>query len=278
VGYTVYYETIPEYDALGVGRLGRHVKHDSRSLDYLFQVPEDAVINSVRHTRNVPVLDQGNLGSCTGNAATGAVGTSPVYEAYEGSVGTKVILNEAEAVKLYSAATALDSYQGTYPPNDTGSDGLSVAKAAKAAGLISGYQHATDLNTALVALQTYPVIIGVNWYEGFDNPDANGLVKVSGQVRGGHEFVVDEVDVVKQLVGATNSWGTSFGVNGRFYFSYADFTRLLKESGDVTVLLPLTVPAPTPTPPGPPTPTPTPSANDLWTAILKAAKAVGNFS
>lgn len=280
MGYSVYYEAIPEYDALGVGRLGRNVKHDSRSLQYLYQVPEGVTLQSVRHTRNIPVLDQGNLGSCTGNATVGAVGTAPLYESYvkEGGISqvTSVALDEKEAVKLYSEATALDSYQGTYPPNDTGSDGLSVAKAAKAEGLISGYQHVTNLNTALLALQTYPVITGVNWYEGFDNPDVNGLVKVSGQVRGGHEFVVDEVDVLKQLVGATNSWGNSFGVNGRFYFSWADWTRLLKESGDVTVLLPLTVPAPTPTPPNPPTPAP--SANDLWTAILKAAKAVGNFS
>jgi hypothetical protein len=30
-------------------------------------------------TRRIPVLDQGDLGSCTGNAATGVLGSEPFY-------------------------------------------------------------------------------------------------------------------------------------------------------------------------------------------------------
>lgn len=242
----IYTRHIPEVPSETVGgRLGRHVKHDSRSLDYKFDGSGIAT-TSVRHTRYIPVLDQGDLGSCTGNAATGNLGTGDFYA----TIPSSVTLDETEAVKLYSAATALDSYPGSYPPNDTGSDGLSVAKAAQQAGLISGYQHITSLNDAIAALQLGPIITGVNWYSSFDNPTKSGKVSItkSAYVRGGHEFVLDEVDVVNKLIGATNSWGTSWGLKGRFYFSFADYERLLSEQGDATVFVKLSTPEPTPTP------------------------------
>lgn len=224
-------------------RLGRKVNHDERSRAYAFtaKVP----INTVLHTRVSPVLDQGNVGSCTGNALVGVLGTSP----FAATMGGGRLLDEAMAVMIYSAATLIDDADGSYPPNDTGSDGLSVAKVAKSNGLIAGYQHAFTLYDALVALQTYPVITGVNWYEGFDSPASDGTVHVTGQVRGGHEFEVIGVHAPSRTVVAMNSWGTDYGVGGAFRFSWADWERLLGEQGDVTVLLPLSVPAPNPTPP-----------------------------
>lgn len=247
-----YSISVRRYDHITDSRLGRHVRHDSRSLQYAF--PETGVqLVSVKHARMIPVLDQGNLGSCTGNAATGAVGTAPLYGAL-GEAGITATLDEAEAVKLYSLATQLDGYPGTYPPDDTGSDGLSVAKAAKQQGLISGYQHAFTLQAALEALQTYPVIVGTDWLDGMFNPTADGQLRLTGNVAGGHEYVIDEIDVPNQRVWMTNSWGASWGVNGRAWLAWSDLEQLLANQGDVTVLLPVSVPAPTPTPPAPPAP------------------------
>jgi hypothetical protein len=97
------------------------------------------------------------------------------------------------------------------------------------------------------ALQDTPVIVGVVWYEGFDNPDSAGRVRVSGQARGGHEFEVVGIDMDRQEFEGINSWGTGYGNDGHFYFSFADMDRLLHEWGDSTQLLPLTVDAPVPT-------------------------------
>ncbi len=247
---------IREYIVLG-RRLGRHVRHDPRSLRYLAPAADLSTLVSVRHERRIPVLDQLDLGACTGFAAEGALGTSPLYDALAEGMPHRptgdAVVDEDQARALYSTATSLDAYDGEWPPLDTGSDGLSVAKAALAAGLISGYTHATSLEAALTALAEQPVIAGINWYSTFDEPDKTGRIRIGpgATVRGGHEIVLDELDVPRKLVWFTNSWSSSWGKSGRAAIGWDDFARLLKEDGDVTVFTPLTKPAPVPTPPAP---------------------------
>jgi hypothetical protein len=173
-------------------------------------------------------FDQGDIGSCTGQAIAGALNTVPLN-------GGRPLLDEADALNLYSRATHLDHFKGLYPPDDTGSSGLAACKAAKQLGLIVTYRHAFGLDHALQALQLGPVITGVSWYEGFDRPDRHGRVHIAGQIRGGHEFEVVGYDPATRLVAAWNSWGPGWGVGGMFFFLASDWDRLLHEHGDVTV-------------------------------------------
>lgn len=242
-------------------RLGRHVNHDPRSLAY--QVRPAGVLRSVAWERHIPILDQGQLGSCTGNAATGALGTGPLWDALQTVQRTK--LNEAEAIALYSAATALDPYAGTYPPTDSGSDGVSVAKAAQKAGLIIGYVHATSIPAMNTALQTGPVIVGTNWYDSMFTPDASGFLSISGSPAGGHEYVIREYDVSLDVYTMDNSWGPDWGIAGRAKIRGKDMTRLLAEQGDCTQFLPLSV--------APPVPSGDPDDIALWTATKDWAAA-----
>lgn len=255
---TVHYERIPSTDP----RLNRHIRHDDRSRAYAFDTTGLSIV-SAKHTRRIPVLDQGNLGSCTGNAGIGCLGTDPYYSTVAGVGGRELTrrgtaqavrysLDEAGAVQLYSDAETIDG-DGPYPPNDNGSTGLSVAQALKNAGEISGYQHTFTLDDALKALGVTPVITGVKWYSNMYDPDQDGRVYPTGTVAGGHEFVVDEIDATNQRVWFTNSWGESWGLNGRAYLTFADWGDLLGQQGDVTIFTPLTSPAPTPAPtPGDP--------------------------
>lgn len=260
---------IPEVVVPGK-RLGRHLEHDPRSLAYV--VPEGKP-QTTTWKRIAPILDQGNLGSCVGNAMTGLLGSDVLYD----TVPKSISLDEAFAVKLYSLATQLDEYPGQYPPDDSGSSGLGGAKAVKQDNLASGYTHATSLAGCWTMIAAGPFAVGFSWYSGMDNPTSEGVVSATGTVRGGHEFEVLNYDAGKGLWECVNSWGDGWGKGGHFFIPDADFARLLAEQGDATQLAPVTQPAPTPTPPQP-TPTPTPPApqptDQAYVAWLAGVDAV----
>lgn len=224
--------------------LGRNVRHDPRSLAYRIQ--PTGPIASATWTRHIPILDQGQIGSCTGNAGTGLLGTDGLWQTL--TTAGQATLDENYAVQLYSDATKIDNAPGTYPPTDTGSDGLSIAQVLKARGLIAGYTHITSLAAAHTAIQTGPFMTGVNWYENFFTPDASNVITIGGNIAGGHEFEIVAYDAVKGLWKFANSWNTSWGDNGYAYMTDATYARLLAEQGDATVLVPSNQPAPTPTP------------------------------
>lgn len=224
----VYRELLPETPVEGQ-RLGRHIVHDDRSR----QFPADGAtqIVSVKHDSIGLPLDQDlpvPIGSCTGNALVGFLNTRPNVPAHGP-------WTERGAIRLYRRETANEGQP--YPPNDPGGSGLEVCKAAVQLGMISSYAHAFGVDHALAALVNGPVITGVSWYSSFDQPDPSGLVAIASDahVRGGHEFVAVEINAEKQLVGFVNSWGASWGLNGRFYMAWSTWTQLLSEQGDVTV-------------------------------------------
>ena len=209
--------------------LGRVVNHDPRSRQ--FPAPGSDRLRSVTHRKYGPILDQGNLGSCTGNAACAALNTAPLKKR-----GRTMV--EDDAVRLYSRATVLDPFDGQYPPTDTGSSGLSVAKACVEEGLCSSYTHAFGLDHALAALVERPILVGTNWYSSMMQPDPSGYLHIEGDPVGGHEWCVFGIDVEHERVVAVNSWGPGWGDRGRFFLSFDALNRLLSEDGDVTVLMP----------------------------------------
>ena len=220
-------------------RLGRHVEHDAQSRKFPIPVDMSRTLRSVDHQREIPILDQGNLGSCTGNAGTGLLGTEPFYS----EAGVKGLqLDEKFAIQLYSDATVADGYPGNYPPDDTGSSGLAIGKVLKKRGLISSYRHAFGLLHALQALQRVPVIIGIPWFASFDEPGSNGLLtlKTNSPIRGGHELEVSAIEVTngdpndpQGYIRIPQSWGTSWGDNGWCMMDFSTFGTLLQQQGDV---------------------------------------------
>jgi len=227
--------------------LGRHVEHDERSRNYLAR--RAAEPRTVLWGHHAPVLDQGSLGSCTGNALAQLINTDPFELSRPNGY-----LTEDDAIRLYSRATSLDEFPGDYPPDDTGSSGLAVAKAGVELGYFSVYNHAFGFDHFTATLQTQPVIVGTNWYEGMFEPDNKGFVTLSGDVVGGHEYLALGVDYETYTVTFLNSWGSSWGQQGRFKMTFSTCNRILSEDGDVTAPV---VPVLAPVPPEPePTPRP----------------------
>ncbi|MFD7999958.1 hypothetical protein [Streptomyces mirabilis] len=243
--------------------LGRHVEHDPRSLDFAHGVLPKTAIKTVDWIRRTPIFDQGSLGSCTGNAAAGLLGTDSAARTGLTSAtisGSVVPVDEDLAVQVYELATQLDSIKGTYPPDDTGSSGIGAAKALKKLGLATSYTHAFSLDALKSALQNGPVMVGTVWLESMFDVGSNGYVKVDrkSQVAGGHEYVLSAYDTTRQAFRMDNSWGEFWGARGSAWLSEADVQWLLSQQGDVTVPAWVTAPVPVPTPPPSPTPAPDP--------------------
>ena len=233
--------------------LGRHVEHDPRSLQFAHGVLPKTAIKSVDWTRRAPIFDQQSLGSCTGNAAAGLVGTDFAARTGLTSVtvnGQTLPVDEDLAVEVYKLATTLDDIRGSYPPDDTGSSGLGAAKALKKLGLATGYTHAFSLDALKSALQSGPVMVGTVWLDSMFDPTAAGNITVDrkSQVAGGHEYVLSAYDANARQFRADNSWGESWGVRGSAWITEADMQWLLSQQGDVTVPVWATVPTPPPSP------------------------------
>jgi hypothetical protein len=215
--------------------LGRNLNHDPRSRNFPVQ---STVTNprTVLHALRAPVLDQGHVGSCVGNAIAQLINTAAFDPARAKVKGAGAYLDENDALALYSEATQLDGFPGSYPPDDVGSDGLSGCKAGVQAGYLTEYRHAFSFDEFLLALQDQPVIVGTNWYDSMFNPDSwTGAITVGGNVVGGHEYLVLGANMEREFITIQNSWGSTWGYSGRFRMSFADCERLLGEQGDVTV-------------------------------------------
>lgn len=213
--------------------LGRHVNHDPRSRNFE-AVPEATTVRTKMHIATAPVLSQGQLSSCTGNALAQCLNTRSFDAARQG-VRPTGYLQENDALSLYSEATILDSFPGSWPPEDTGSDGLSVCKVGVNQGYLTGYRHTFSFDAFLLALMDTPVLVGTSWTHDMFHPTPGGFVQATGDVLGGHEYLALGVNTEAQYVVFLNSWGAGWGRAGRFGMRFADVKTLLADSGDVTV-------------------------------------------
>ena len=224
-------------------RLGRNLWLDARSLSYAVENDADRMgrkLTNQHWDRVIPILDQGQLGSCTGNAGTGSLGTQPFYDKAGktafGSSSGDASADERFAVQLYSDATRADPYPGAYPPNDTGSSGLAICKVLATRGTIRGYTWATTATGFLQLLQSGPVLMGTPWFNAFFQPDKSGFVDSnshwsSSGIAGGHEIEAVGVDVnttnlAASVITFANSWSTSWGDAGYFRMRLATYSRL----------------------------------------------------
>lgn len=237
----VVLEKLPEKPEIP-HRLGRHVEHDERSRMFAFSrpVPPPLLDHTVIWESSAPILEQGNLGSCTGNAAAQLINTDlflPVRRAKH----RPAWLNEHDAVHLYSKATVLDNISGHYRPDDTGSSGIGVAKSLKFYNYIDHYEHCFTWEQFLAGIVTQPVLFGTLWTDQMFVPDAKGVVSVGtisdATVAGGHEYLCRGINFEKSVCLFRNSWGDTWNpvMKGEFCMSFSDVKKLLANQGDVTV-------------------------------------------
>ncbi|WP_435245118.1 hypothetical protein [Streptomyces tendae] len=244
--------------------LGRHQVLDARSLAYR-RPARPGPLRAVHWRPPLPVLNQQDLyaqgivtstvmpgapdvdavGSCTANAAAVAVSVllAPDDLARAGLPLDDAVEAERWALRLYAEATAVDEYVPyQWPPADSGSSGLGVARALKARGLIGSYSHALDADALASALQRGPVLLGLPWFNAWFTPGPDAFVdavddwRASG-LAGGHEVCAIGLETVGQLPGGQvdpeatvlrlrNSWGPGWGTGGDFFLRLSTYVAL----------------------------------------------------
>jgi hypothetical protein len=235
--------------------LGRNKEHDPASRAY--QVAHKLLVkHNVTHLVG-PHLDQADLGSCEGNTANEWLNWNkalPNRIRFNNTIrrpgSSRLRTTEEQAVLLYGKATHLDNDQipGYYPPTDTGTSAVGVAKAMQFYAAIDGYDWTFDFESFLGQLQKTPVMLGTNWYAGMFEINAQGFVAPSPSDQdpdGGHAYLAHALDYAHERVGCTNHWvnddGTPWGVrignhDGSFWIKMGMLEQLLiHEQGESMV-------------------------------------------
>jgi len=217
-------------------RLGRHLVHDPRSRRFAL-VDTSRPTRPVMHARHCPVWDQGQVGSCTANAALALLITGPDWDG-------RSSYTEVDAVALYSAETRIDDREipGHYPPEDTGSAGIYSMRVLRSQGKIASYWHGFSLDAVLAELAHRPVSIGIPWFDSMFDPDPRSgqlVVDRHSGLAGGHQVPLDGIDPSRARVRLTNSWGSGWGIAGTAWLGYDDLGWLLSQGGDAVSIRPV---------------------------------------
>lgn len=241
---SIYINKLPQRDP----RLGRHVEHDSRSKAFAFKVTTPKKDATIFWEDDAPILNQKNLGGCVG--FTGAdIANTQLFTPVRKALNNGKFYGNTDGISFYKGATANDDIKGTYPPNDTGSSGLGLAKYLKKIKVIDSYTHAFTWDAYIQAILTQPVAMGTLWTNQMFNPDAGGQIHVGAltndNIAGGHEWSIRGRDVKRGLNLGRNHWDSTWNpttqaqkLPGEFWISDADLKLLLspQAEGDVTVL------------------------------------------
>lgn len=181
------------------------------------------------------VLDQGSEGACVGFGWAAELAASP---------HRKVAMDNSSALTLYHRAQMMDEWPGE---SYSGTSVLAGAKACAEDGLVAEYRWAFGIDDVVDALVTHgPVVLGIPWYDSMYETRLSGLVDVSGRVVGGHCIMAYGYHPRMRIRGEgwftrhevilwQNSWGASYGRNGRGYVRVEDLDRLLRESGEACI-------------------------------------------
>jgi C1A family cysteine protease len=220
--------------------------------DYLFSAPIGIKIPSKIDLRAKcpPVYDQGDLGSCTGNAIAGAIQFEQMKQnlATETQVPSRLFIYYNERViegtvdtdagaairdGITTVAKQGACYEGTAAnewPYDISQFAVKPPAACyQAATLDKAVQYLRLSNTAAqmkgCLYAGYPFVFGFTVYESFESQQVatTGVVPMPAmneQVLGGHAVVCVGYDDSQRRYICRNSWGTSWGMAGYFTIPY----------------------------------------------------------
>lgn len=172
--------------------------------------------------------DQGSTPQCVAYAWLGFLHDSP-------TTYSKPPIPLIPPKKLYQAAQAMDEWPGE---DYEGSSVRGGIKALISLGYKVEYRWATTLNQCVqTILESGPMVVGTDWYEGMNEPNRKGFVSPIGEVLGGHAYVLSGVNTSQEFFRIQNSWGRTWGNNGCAKISFFDFRKLLADQGEACIAM-----------------------------------------
>ncbi len=203
---------------------------DPRNANYPIRPLLAPITRPRSYTWACPVrLDQGREGSCVGHGWAHELAAKPK---------PKTGMTHDFAVQLYREAQHIDEWPGS---NYEGTSVNAGAKVVRGLGFLDEWRWATNIIEAIYAVgHKGPVVLGVPWFEGMYDTDAQGFIRPVGELLGGHCVIlngvrVDRSDLSRSVFTGVNSWGTGWGVAGQFLLTAMDLGRLLSQEGEICV-------------------------------------------
>jgi hypothetical protein len=193
--------------------LGRITEPDDRDLNYLmraarpgvFQVPLDELPQVVNYERGI-ILDQGQTGTCVEFSLEAKLRGAP------NRVGPKRV---PPRFSVYDEATQLDEWADNNHDvmREMGTSVRAGCQVLQRLGLITSYHWAFDEDEILrwILGGQGGLVLGLPWLRDMGYPDADGIIRARGDMRGGHAIYAFGADRIKGMVHLQNSWGEEFG-------------------------------------------------------------------
>ena len=217
-------------------------KIDTRDYKYQLSVTPTTNIVDLRNFCS-PIENQGNLGSCTGQAIAGAIellnkrngkptDVSRLFIYYYERLLTGTVNYDSGAyirdgIKATNKyGTSLENYW-PYDIKKYKQEPIIEAKNDALNRKVTRYEKILDINGCIDALSNgYPVIIGFYVYESFMsmNVAKTGIIPYPNIKRekllGGHAVLIVGYNKIKKVFIVRNSWGANWGDNGYFYMPF----------------------------------------------------------
>lgn len=163
--------------------------------------------------------DQGRTPQC--------VAYSWVHWLEDGPVPQSGVAPIVKPSVLYKRAQQLDEWPGE---DYEGTSVRGGAKALKEWGFISQYRWTNTIDVLISAvLELGPVVVGTNWYADMSYPNRSGVIAATGELVGGHAYVLNGVNRRTFQFRGKQPWGRDWGKDGHFYVSFKDMQRLIED-------------------------------------------------
>lgn len=217
-------------------------KLDNR--DYKYTITPTTTPNIIDLRRYCsPIENQGNLGSCTGQAIAGAIELLNKRNGKHNDISRLFIyyyerlilgtVNYDSGAYIRDGIKATNHYGASleshwpYDIRKFRQEPINEAKIDALNRKVTRYERVIDFNGCVNALSNgYPVIIGFHVYSSFMSTSVarTGNMPYPNTKRerllGGHAVLLVGYNKTKKVFIARNSWGTSWGDKGYFYMPF----------------------------------------------------------